>query len=650
MKILKKFLKLQFILFIIIVFIGIGFYIYAKTSPKILINSANNITLLDYQGDVFFTGSENQEWVSLEDISPYVISATIHTEDKYFYKHFGFDFLRIGKAMIHNILTKSTSQGASTITQQYAKNLFLDFDKTWKRKFDEALYTIKIEANYSKDEILEGYLNTINYGHGNYGIESASQFYFNKSCKDLDLAEASILVGIPKAPSNYSPLINYDASKNRQLVVLNSLVRDGIITEREKMLAYDEELVFVGEEEINSLTSINYYQDALMDELESIPTIPKDYSKIGGLKVYTTFHYDLQKNLDEIIKSTFPDESNLETSVVVMDPHTGGIMALVGGKDYNKSSYNRAIYSKRQVGSTMKPYLYYAALENGFTSSTAFISERTTFPLEDGKTYSPHNYNDIYGDKAISMATAIAYSDNIYAVKTHLFLGTDTLIQMAKRVGIKEKLDEVPSLPLGTSEINIVSMAAGYSSFANMGYRVNSHIIERVEDGNGNVLYEDPHTKDLVLNPSLVYILNNMLTAPYDSSYIDYNYPTAINLANKLTHTYALKSGTTSGDNWNIGFNSDVLCAVWVGYDDNTELVKSDYKYAQNIWYKTVESFEDGKEDFWYEKPSNVVGVLVDPITGRPANQNSQNVKLMYFLKGTEPKGDEPVFDEIEKN
>ena len=604
MKILKKFLKLQFILFILVLFIVIGFYIYAKVSPKILINSANNITLLDYQGDVFFTGSENQEWVSLEDISPYVISATIHTEDKYFYKHFGFDFLRIGKAMIHNILTKSTSQGASTITQQYAKNLFLDFDKTWKRKFDE----------------------------------------------DLSLAEASILVGIPKAPSNYSPLINYDDSKKRQLVVLNSLVRDGIITEKEKDLAYNEKLDFIGEEEINNLTSINYYQDALMDELESIQTIPKDYSKIGGLKIYTSFHYDLQKELEEIIKNTFPDESNLETSVVVMDPNTGGIMALVGGRDYNKSSYNRAIYSKRQVGSTMKPYLYYAALENGFTSSTAFISERTTFPLEDGKTYSPHNYNDIYGDKPISMATAIAYSDNIYAVKTHLFLGTDTLIQMAKRVGIKEELDEVPSLPLGTSEINIVSMASGYSSFANMGYKIDHYIIEKVEDGNGNILYENKQNKDLVLNPSLVYILNNMLTAPYDSSYIDYNYPTAISLSGKLTHTYALKSGTTSGDNWDIGYNKKVLCAVWVGHDDNQELVKSDYKYAQNIWYKTVEAYEEGKDDLWYEKPGNVVGILVEPISGHPATDQDKSVKLMYFLKGTEPKGDEPVFDEIEKN
>ena len=193
-------------------------------------------------------------------------------------------------------------------------------------------------------------------------------------------------------------------------------------------------------------------------------------------------------------------------------------------------------------------------------------------------------------------------------------------------------------------------MASGYAAFANTGYKVDAHLINKVEDGSGNVLYEHPSEKELVLNPSLVYILNNMLTAPYDPLYVDYNYPTAISLSGKLTHTYALKSGTTSGDNWNIGFNQKVLCAVWVGYDDNTELVKSDYKYAQNIWYKTVEAYEEGmsNEDVWYEKPNNVVGVLVEPISGKPANDGDEHVKLMYFLKGTEPNGDEPVFDEIE--
>lgn len=651
MKAIKKLFR--FVLFTGFVFLLVigGLWLYAKLSPKIIINSANNITLLDANEDVFFNGSDNQEWISLSDISPYVIKATLSTEDKRFYHHFGFDFLRICKAFLHNIMTNNHPQGASTITQQYAKNLFLDFDRTWKRKLEEAFYTIRIEANYSKDEILEGYLNTINYGHGKYGIENASQFYFQKSCKDLDLAEASLLVGLPKAPGKYSPFIDVDAAKKRQLIVLNQMVLNQMITEEEKEAAYQEELLFVGENQQEIFTSINYYQDAVMDELKQISVIPSDYSKLGGLKIYTTFHPELQKNLEQIIKETFPEDSSLQTAVVVMNPNNGGIMALMGGRDYQTSSYNRALYSKRQVGSTMKPYLYYAALENGFTPSTAFISERTTFPLDKGKTYSPRNYNDIYGDKAISMATAIAYSDNIYAVKTHLFLGTDTLIQMAKRVGIEEELDEVPSLPLGTSEINIISMAEGYSAFANLGYKVDGHTINKVVDRDGNVLYERKDNRDFVLNPSLVYLLNQMLTTPYDPLYIDYNYPTAISLSGKLKHTYALKSGTTSGDNWDIGFNKNVLCAVWVGHDDNTELVKSDYKYAQNIWYKTIEGYEENvdENDGWYEKPSNVVGVLIEPISGKPATDQDKNVKLMYYLKGTEPRGDEPVFDEIEK-
>ena len=649
---MKKLFKFFCFLFIIFVITIIGCFLYVKLSPKVTINSANNISLYDTNKTIYFKGNESKEWVDLDDISDYLIKSTIYTEDKNFYKHFGFDFLRIGKAILTNITSHSTNQGASTITQQYAKNLFLDFDKTWKRKWDEMWYTMRIEANYSKDEILEGYLNTINYGHGKYGIENASKFYFNKSSKDLDLAEASMLSGIPKAPSIYSPIINFENAKKRQLIVLNALVSNGIISSSEKDEAYSEELTITANSDKENLTSINYYIDAVMNELESIDSIPRNYIDYNGLKIYTNFNYDIQSSLEENVKNTFPDDSKIETSSVVMNPENGGIMALIGGKDYNNSTYNRAISSKRQVGSTMKPYLYYAALENGFTSSTAFTSEKTTFPLENGKTYSPVNYNDKYGNKAISMATAIAYSDNIYAVKTHMFLGYDALINVARRVGIKSKLESVPSLPLGTNEINIIEMAQGYAAFANGGYKVEGHFIEKIENGKGEVLYEYKKNKELVLNSSLVYILNNMLTATYDPLYVDYNYPTGIGLNGKLTHTYALKSGTTNGDNWNIGFNKKIVCAVWVGYDNNKELSKKDYKYAQNIWYKTVESYEKNMkdEDVWYEKPKNVVGMLVEPISGKPATESEKKQKLMYFLKGTEPKETDTTFDEITSN
>ena len=643
---MKKFKKFMIAIILVFIISYGGLFIYLKTSPKLRINSASNISLYDKKKKLFFQGNKSTKWVGLNNISKNIINSTIYTEDKNFYKHHGFDFLRILKASYINITSGKTEQGASTITQQYAKNLFLDFDKTWKRKWDELWYTIKIEDSYSKKEILEGYLNTINYGHGMYGIENASRFYFGKKARDLDLAEASILAGIPKAPSIYSPLINFNESKKRQHLILKELVRNRIISEEEMNSAYNKKLYFVGEKERKDLTVAMYYEDAVLEELKTIDNIPKSISDTKGLKIYTNLDYDLQKSLENITKETIPSNSKLEVSSVLMDPKTGGIKALIGGKDYNKSSYNRVTSSTRQVGSTMKPYLYYAALENGFTSSSAFTSEKTTFNFNNKNSYTPNNYNNMYGNKPISMATAIAYSENIYAVKTHLFLGSEALINVARRVGITSKLEDIPSLPLGTNEINIKEMTAGYAAFANMGYKVKPHLIEKIEDGNGKILYKADNSKELVLNSSLVYILNNMLTATYDPDYIDYNYPTAIGLNAKLKHKYALKSGTTDTDNWNIGFNKYLVGSVWVGYDNNKELNTKDYKYSQNIWYKVMENYEDGKEKEWYSLPKNVSAVFVDPISGKPVNENAPKKKLMYFIKGSEPLETDQTFEE----
>ncbi len=646
MKFIKSFTKLIVVIFIVFLVFKGAIFLYLRSSPKLEIGSANNILVYDNKKNLFFEGNESKKWTSLDQISNYVIDSTIYTEDKNFYSHHGFDYLRILKASMINITSGSTKQGASTITQQYAKNLFLDFSKTWKRKWDEMWYTIRIENSYSKDEILEGYLNTINYGHGMYGIENASKFYFNKSAKDLTLAEAAIITGIPKSPANYSPIVDFKTAKKRQLMVLDSLVKNKIITEEEKNEAYNEKLNIIGEKQESQEKTIMYFHDAVLKELETISDIPKSLSETKGIKIYTTLDLDAQNNLEKNIKEAIPTESKIQTAAVLMKPTNGEIIALAGGKNYNESSYNRATNSKRQVGSTMKPYLYYAALENGFTSSTSFTSQATTFNLANNQTYSPKNNNDIYGNKPISMATAIAYSENIYAVKTHIFLGQDALINVAKRVGITVPLQKVPSLPLGTNEINIIEMAAGYSAFANLGYKIKPHFIKRIEDKDGNILYEYKEVKSAVLNESLCFILNNMLTATYDKAYIDYNYPTAIGIASKMTHTYALKSGTTSTDNWNIGFNPDILTAVWVGYDDNTELKSSEYKYSQNIWLNSIENYLKDKENNWYKKPDNISEVLVNPISGKPAVDSDPQKKIMYFIKGTEPTNADPVFDE----
>lgn len=642
MKIFKKCILLTSAIATLTGIFYIGLYIYARTWPKLDISAANSFYLYDNENKLF-TGSNSNDWINLEQISPHMINATISIEDKNFYSHKGFDFPRIFKAVYINITNGKTLQGASTISQQYAKNLFLDFGKTWNRKIDEAWLTIRLEAYYTKDEILEGYLNTINYG-GIFGIENASHYYFNKSASDLTLAEASILAGIPKYPAEYSPLVNETAAKERQLLILESMVKNKYITEEEKNEAYNTELVYYGVEERNNLSTLMYYQDAVIDELKTIDSIPSSFLTTGGLKIYTNLDLNLQKDMEQNMKENITNE-NLEIASIAMDPKTGNILALIGGRDYSKSQFNRATKAKRQVGSTMKPILYYAALENGFTPSTTFNSTKTTFVFSDNKTYSPQNYGDQYPNREISLAAALAYSDNIYAVKTNLFLGEEVLVETAQKLGIKSKLEAIPSLALGTEEINIMEMMQAYATFANMGYSVTPHLINRVEDMNGNILYEYKQEPIQILNQDYVFILNELLTNSYSSDFIDYGYPTCYNIAYKMTHKYAVKTGTTDTDILIFGYNPDLLVGIWSGYDDNSIIASAESAGIKNMWVDTMEDYLIDKENNWYEIPENIVGVLVDPISGKITNENKKT--LLYYLKGTEPYLNELTLEDI---
>lgn len=632
MKKLKFILKITLILIAVILTLYTGVYLWAKSKTKLSIKSANQFYIYDQNGKLLETSNNN--WVKLDEISNHLINATISIEDKNFFNHSGFDYLRIIKSLYINLKNKDTLQGASTITQQLAKNLFLTFDKTWERKLKEAWLTIQLEAQYSKDDILEAYLNTINYG-GIYGIENASKYYFNKSAKDLTLAEASILAGIPKSPSNYSPLANYEAAKERQFLILEAMNKNNYITEDEILNAYNEELIFYGKtsEQNNTLM---YYQDAVFKELDSIETIPNSFLETGGLKIYTYLDPNAQQILDTAIKNNY-QENELELAIIMMDPKNGHIIAMTGGKDYSVSQFNRAIDAKRQVGSTIKPFLYYAALENGFTSSSTFTSEKTTFVFSEDKTYSPANYSDKYANKEISMAAAIAYSDNIYAVKTHLFLGEDTLVNMLKRVGINSSLEAIPSLALGSEEISLKEMTTAYATFANSGNKVEPKLISKVTDMDGNVLYENEDKTETVLNESLVYIINELLTSTYNYNFIDYSYPTCYDITNKLTNKYSIKTGTTDKDHLIFGYNQDIVIGIWSGYDDNRDSEVSDGKYIKYIWAEIAENYLADKETNWYDIPSNVVGVIVDPISGNLATTDTKNATVFYYLKGTEP-------------
>ena len=536
--------------------------------------------------------------------------------------------------MFNNIKKRNNVEGASTITQQYAKNLFLNFDKKWSRKINEAWLTIRLESHYSKKEILEGYLNTINYG-GVYGIANASKYYFNKKANELSLAEASILAGIPKSPSNYSPITNPKNARKRQSIILHSMKKNGYINDSELNEALNTELDYQNIRKDKSKT-LMYYQDAVLNELNNIDNIPKSFLKTKGLKIYTNLDMKAQKLIDEAIDNYLTDK-DLEVSLVVMDSKTGKILGITGGKDYNHSEFNRVTSAKRQVGSTMKPFLYYNALENGFTSTTTFTSEKTTFTFSNNKTYSPKNYGDIYGNKEITLASAISYSDNIYAVKTHLFLGEENLVNFAKRIGIKSKLDPIPSLALGTEEINILEMMKGYGTFASYGKNITPHFIEKIEDMNGNILYQYKYKDEELLNKNTTYILNELLSNCYNKNLIDFNYPTCINIEPKITKKYSIKTGTTDTDNLIFGYNPDILIGGWLGYDDNSNIDNKDGIILKNMWVYIMEEYLKDKEATWYEKPNNVVGVLVDPITGKLADKDTKNATIMYYIKGTEP-------------
>lgn len=635
-----KTLKISIIIAFLFIFVHIVAFTIAYMTPKLDIRNANSVFLYDKEGNLFFQGNGYNEWISLNKMSHYIKDATIATEDKNFYYHDGFDYLRIVKSFYQNITSGRIVGGASTITQQYAKNLYLTFDQNLKRKIEEAWLAFEIEVHYSKDEILEGYLNTINYGNGVYGIENAAKYYFGKSAADLDLAEASMLAGIPKSPYYFSP-INYEkTAKKRQNIILSAMVRNKYITAKDKEDALNEKLTYVGKKEKYNLATLMYFQDAVMDELKDLGYAPQSITKNAGLKIYTTLDIDAQTIMENSINSNLKNNSDIQVSSVMADPSTGNILALAGGRDYEKSQFNRVTQSKRQVGSTIKPFLYYSALENGLTATSTFLSEPTVFTVSDNKTYAPKNFNNIYPGKPITMAAAIAYSDNIYAVKTHLFLGEETLLETLHRVGIKQDMQPHPSLPLGTEELNILDYLTGYNTLANGGDKIELHLINKIEDKNGNIIYEHHINKENVLNKSITFIVNDLLTGTYDSNLIDYNYPTCINIAAKLTKKYAIKSGSTDYDTWTIGYNPNILLGVWNGYDKNTKLGTNESKYSKNIWADTIEGYLKNKTTTWYTMPSNVVGVLVNPITGEAIGSSSPKTekrKILYYINGTQP-------------
>ncbi len=586
------------------------------------------------------SGNQSRYWVDLEDISPDLIQATLLIEDQHFRDHNGFDIPRIASAVLTDIKTMSLKEGASTLTQQYARNLYLSFEKTWARKLQEAFYTVRLEMFYSKDKILEGYLNTIYYGHGAYGIEAASRYFFNKSASELTIAESAMLAAIPKGPTYYSPYNNMENAKNRQKRILGIMLEKDVIDKEEYFLATREKLAFAESEEQRAEMVAPYFQDAVLKEAAGILDIDKELVRSGGYQIYTTLNLGLQQKLEAKINDVFQDESKIEVGAMAVEPTSGDIQALVGGRDYESSQFNRAMQAKRMPGSAFKPFLYYAALKNGYTPTTMLMSKPTAFELEEGKVYQPSNYNGYYAYEPITLAQALALSDNVYAVKTNLFLGTEKLVETAKDFGIDSNLPAVPSLALGTATVSIEDMVTGYGMIANGGHKIEGHTVDKIVDRNGKVVFErdDKEGKQL-LDPKALYILSQLMTGMFDHALDGYMSVTGAPIADELTRTYAGKSGTTNSDSWMIGFSPKLVTGVWAGYDDNRSIVKvAEESYAKKTWAAFMEAAHEGLPKTKFEAPSDIVSVKIDPKSGKRATPYCETSRVMYFKKGTEPK------------
>jgi penicillin-binding protein 2D len=642
-KVLTIFITLvgAFSFLIILSIVGLLIYVKALGPPPLVVSQSS----IFYASDGTVIGEtnngQNRYWVPLEQISDHLIEATISIEDRKFYKHDGFDYKRIIAAAIADLKSMAKVQGASTITQQYARNLFLGHDKTWKRKMHEALYTLRLETHYDKQEILEGYLNTIYYGHGMYGIEAAANFYFDKPAANLTLSEATILAGIPKGPTYYSPKLHADNAKRRQRTILQAMVKQGKLSQQAADNVMNNTLVFAYKtKEVKIEKVAPYFQDLVQYELVHKLGVDERVVDNGGLKIYTTLNTNIQKTAENAVEIEMYHDTAIQSALVAIEPKTGAILALIGGNDYEQSPYNRAVQAKRQPGSTFKPFVYYTALENGFTPSTQLLSKPTSFTYDEGReVYAPANFNNYYQNGPLTLAQAIALSDNIYAVKTHLFIGMDKVVDNIEKFGIKSDVAAVPSLPLGTSLMSVSEMTNAYAIIANGGKKVESHVIEKVIDQKGNIIYEREHEHEQVLDPTTTFLLSNLMEGMFDERLNGREMQvTGTSINNMINRRVAGKSGSTSTDSWMIGFTPKLAVGVWIGYDDNRKMeIVKEYIYAKRIWARVMEQTLKDIPSESLKTPEDVIPVLVNPQNGKLATEACPIQKMTFYEKGTEP-------------
>lgn len=543
-------------------FIGVNLYLASLPPIQHLEDFKPNVVTKFYSsdGEVIKTFTAYKfEKVNISDVPDNIKNAIIATEDKNFYHHRGYDPIGLARSMIVNLSTGSLSQGASTITQQLARILFLSNEKTFDRKIKEFIVAARIEKTISKDQILEMYLNNVYLGSGAYGVAGAAQIYFNKPLKDLTLPEAALIAGLPQAPSVYSPYNNKKLAIERRNQVLGRMYKMRYITRQEYESAKKAGLTLNPNPDIYSLNRAPYFVDYALKELEDLGFDETEISQ-GGYKVVTTLNYAAQKAAEDAVIRNLGSGGSRQAAVFSFSPITGEIYVYIGGKNYNKSQYDRITQSVRPPGSAFKPFVYAAAIEKGWGPND--ILDDTPVNINGWK---PHNYANRYRGK-LPLFMGLTVSSNVMAARLIKDVGVRSVIGIARSMGITTPLEYDMTIALGSNGVKLYEMTIAYGAFANGGFKVKPYAIERVETSRGKVIYQAPKTRVMkVLNLNTAAVITAMLKTVVQNG-------TARSAS--IGKPAAAKTGTTD-DNKDAsfyGYTPDIVTGIWVGNDDNTKM------------------------------------------------------------------------------
>lgn len=614
--------------------VALALYLHAQALPAGTFTQPSQ--MYDMHGELItaFQPGQNREFVPLAQIPKSLVEATLAIEDKRFYDHIGVDLRGIARAAAVNIQHMDVVQGASTLTQQLARNLYLTQDRTWSRKIKEAMYAVQLEMQLSKDQIIEKYLNDATYyGHSAYGVQAGAKLFFGKDISELSLAESAMLAGVPKGPRYYSPYFDMENAKARQELILTEMAEQGYITREEAERAKREKLDIQPAATKNAVVQAPYFRDYVKNvAIDQLGIDEREFEE-GGIRIYTTLDLHMQEVAEAAIAGQLDAEDELQAALVAIDPRTGYVKAMVGGKDYSGNQFNRAISGSRQPGSAFKAFVYLTALQQpGFTPVSRFKSEPTVFTYDNGrKTYTPNNFAGKYPNDFIDLREAISKSDNIYAVQTLMQVGADKVIETARKMGVTSPLEPLPSLALGTFPVSPLEMASAFGVIANQGVRIEPTVITKIVSSSGKVLYEAKPDKVKVVEPEYAYTLTNLLKSVFDPG------GTASRVAGQIKRPVAGKTGTTNTDAWMVGFTPELATAVWVGYDRDRVISPAESYKASPIFADFTEHALEAVPPKLFPMPDNVVSVYIDPATGKLATDRCPDARAEVFVKGTEP-------------